>query len=1124
MAENTAPVFATGDGKVFTHFGSGDDTGYSVVVQPDGKVVFAGVTKSTTNAFAMARYNADGTLDTTFGTGGKVVATEDLGADTAFSVVLQPDGKLVLGGIGFNGLHNDFTLLRYNASGKLDETFGVNGIAATSLGPSEDYGQYMVRQPDGKFLLAGVSYSGTSFDFGLVRFDANGMLDTGFATGGSVVTPVGAGAADDFALSVTLQPKDGKILLGGYTDDGTNTKFVLVRYTPTGALDTHFGTNGKVVIPIGPTDNKGFSVAVQSDGKILLGGFGSSGIDRDFVLVRYNADGTPDAGFGNSRGIVRTALNGADEGVSVTIQPDGQILLAGATAGADGGYDFAMARYNKSNGSLDTSFGVGGKVVVPMGVGDDYGQNVTVQADGKILVGGDSIRDGHRQFTLARFNKDGSLDTSFGGTHFTEGGKAVVLDGDASLFDAEHNGAGNYGGATLRLTRAGGVVTDDVFGTSGTLTTDGVTLKLAGITIGSCRFFQGDLRIFFHTDATQARVDAALRQITYANTSDNPADSVKLQWQFFNAKTAGMGNPDAVADAVGLTTVLISGVNDPAVIGGTLQVRLTETNAALTAAGKLTVADVDDPSLFKAGLLAGSLGGKLDLKADGTYGYTASSAHNEFIKGRAYAETFKVTTADGTTETLSIEITGTNDAAVIGGNLAVSLAETDAALTAAGKLTVADVDDPELFKAGTLAGSLGGTLVLQAGGAYAYKASSAHNDFIKGTVHKENFTVTALDGTTQTLSFDLTGTNDAAVIGGRKRVLFTETDAVLTTSGQLTVSDVDDPSKFKAGALEGSLGGSLILQADGSYDYTASSPHDAFARGSKHTETFTVTAADGTTDTVSFEILGTNDAPKFTSGKGAAAAKYRVTENHSTVADLSAKDVDSRGLRYSIDGADSKHFSIDGDTGLLTFDGAPDFEEPDDAGENNVYDVTVKVSDGFAFDTQTLKISVLNTKGVTKNGSAGANGLTGGTEADTLKGLGGKDTLKGGDGDDKLFGGAGGDKLYGGDGKVGEGEDTFVYTKLSDSTVKPAGRDTIYDFQKGDRINLFLIDANTTVEKNQAFTFIGTEDFHEKAGELRYDKKASDTFIYADVNGDGVADFSVRLDDAVKLAKADFLL
>ncbi|NVP54400.1 M10 family metallopeptidase C-terminal domain-containing protein [Mycoplana rhizolycopersici] len=161
---------------------------------------------------------------------------------------------------------------------------------------------------------------------------------------------------------------------------------------------------------------------------------------------------------------------------------------------------------------------------------------------------------------------------------------------------------------------------------------------------------------------------------------------------------------------------------------------------------------------------------------------------------------------------------------------------------------------------------------------------------------------------------------------------------------------------------------------------------------------------------------------------------------------------------------------------------------------------------------------------------SGNDTITGTKFADAITGGGGKDTLNGGGGADKLYGGSGDDKLYGGAGRDellgGAGKDTFIFKKASDSTVKASGRDTILDFSKkqGDRIDVSDIDAKTKASGDQDFAFIGTKDFSKKSGELRYEKKKADTYVYGDTNGDGKADFAIHIDSALKLDKGDFLL
>ena len=186
--------------------------------------------------------------------------------------------------------------------------------------------------------------------------------------------------------------------------------------------------------------------------------------------------------------------------------------------------------------------------------------------------------------------------------------------------------------------------------------------------------------------------------------------------------------------------------------------------------------------------------------------------------GTSYSDTFTVTSADGTATTITVNILGTNDAAVLS-TATANLTETNAVLTASGTLTVSDVDSAASFNAGTITGTYG-SITLQANGQWVYTASSAHNEFVGGTTYSDTFNVSSVDGTTSTITVNILGTNDAAVLSTATANL-TETNAVLTASGTLTVSDVDNAASFNAGTIAGTYC-SIVLQANGQWVYTAS--------------------------------------------------------------------------------------------------------------------------------------------------------------------------------------------------------------------------------------------------------------------------------------------------------------
>src|SRR5204862_488794 len=339
----------------------------------------------------------------------------------------------------------------------------------------------------------------------------------------------------------------------------------------------------------------------------------------------------------------------------------------------------------------------------------------------------------------------------------------------------------------------------------------------------------------------------------------------------------------------------ILGTNDAAVLSTDVR-NLTEgdTAAAISTSGTLTISDVDSPATFVA--QAGTAGsyGTFAIDAAGQWTYTASSAHNEFVAGTTYTDTFDVVSADGTHTSVTINILGTNDAAVLSTDVRnLTEGDTAAAISTSGTLTISDVDSPATFvaQAGT-AGSYG-TFAIDAAGQWTYTASSAHNEFVAGTTYTDTFDVVSADGTHTSVTINILGTNDAAVLSTDVRNLTEgDTAAAISTSGTLTISDVDSPATFVAQAGTAGSYGTFAIDAAGQWTYTASSAHNEFVAGTTYTDTFDVVSADGTHTSVTINILGTNDAAvlstdvrNLTEGDTAAAI--------STSGTLTISDVDS---------------------------------------------------------------------------------------------------------------------------------------------------------------------------------------------------------------------------------------
>ena len=391
-------------GVAFTDFAQTDDYAYSLAVQADGKVVLSGQSGVYPDLHsALVRYNRNGRLDSTFGTGGKVTVTFGSVSDYLFKVVLQSDGKIV--GVGSTNAAA-FLLARFNADGSLDQAFGTNGSVETTFGDPTAEARAVALQGDGKIIVAGVSGAGSYSelnDFALARYNSDGTLDQAFGTGGKVKTHFpGVGNTGSSATSIVLQP-DGKVVVGGYykQSDRTRHQFALARYSSNGTLDSAFGQAGKVATRIGLGDAFSFSISLESNGRIVLAGYSDTALDHDFSLVGYAANGTLDSTFGNG-GFVTTDFSGGSDDIAyaMTMQTDGKLVVAGRT----GDYpqnDFALARYS-SDGQLDQTFGAGGKVISDFSSIDQaYG---VAFENGKIVVAGAAFPNGANfDFTVARY-------------------------------------------------------------------------------------------------------------------------------------------------------------------------------------------------------------------------------------------------------------------------------------------------------------------------------------------------------------------------------------------------------------------------------------------------------------------------------------------------------------------------------------------------------------------------------------------------------------------------------------------------------------------------------------------------------------------------------------------------
>ncbi|HJQ26179.1 MAG TPA: hypothetical protein VKA60_19845 [Blastocatellia bacterium] len=418
---------------------------HAIAIQKDGKMVVAGANfnfppPSPRAKIVVVRLNPDGSLDATFGTGGVVMTGFSSQDDIANALAIQDDGKILVGGYSVGSLDKPrFVVLRLNADGSPDVSFGYNGLWMVGIGAASV--EALAIQPDGKIIAAGSAnfpIRGWRGQF-IVRLNPNGTLDMtfgGYGYGaefgqGVVLNP---SAALGGARAIALQP-DGKII----TSDGIS----LARYNPDGSLDATFGSGGITATSV--TVSSLNALALQSDGRILVAG-GSP----DFVVARYKSNGAPDKSF-NGNGRVNTDFFGEDDAArALIIQPDGRLVAIGY-ASHQGNLDFALARYN-GNGSLDLTFGTDGKVTTDFDGGNDVATAAALQSDGKIVAFGNTRITSFRG-ALARYSGAG-----FDLTLQDESNGNILQINSATGQYVFKNCAGTVLGGTGTITRRGAII------------------------------------------------------------------------------------------------------------------------------------------------------------------------------------------------------------------------------------------------------------------------------------------------------------------------------------------------------------------------------------------------------------------------------------------------------------------------------------------------------------------------------------------------------------------------------------------------------------------------------------------------------------------------------------------
>ncbi|MBA5869951.1 MAG: tandem-95 repeat protein, partial [Nitrospira sp. CR2.1] len=961
--QNDAPTFRIGDGQALTSFGSGWEFGRETVIQPDGKILVGGYSDSGgSDDFSLVRYNADGTLDTSFGGGDGMAFAGIVGR--AETMVLQADGKVVLSGYTTTGGYQ-VCLVRFNADGTLDTSFGGgDGIASSGVyGSAKD----VALQTDGKFLVA-ADLSNSNFN--LMRFNSDGSLDTSFGGGSGYVSTDLAGSTDR-ADSLTIQ-SDGKVLLSGFGFNGTSFDFALVRYNTDGSLDTSFNGTGKALTDfVANSSDMGNEVRMQADGKIVVAGWSNAGGTNDFAIARYNTNGTLDTGFGTG-GKVTINLGGSDLAEGLTIQSDGKILVTG-TAGINGG-DVGLVRLN-TDGSLDTTFGGGDGIVTTdySGASDDRGYSVAVQNDGRIVVSGTTQVGGLGGYNVAlnRYSSTGSLDTTLdpvntlnGTPTYTEGGSPVVLDADVQIFDAELSALNNFNGATLTLARNGGANAEDQLVFDGAVVTvSGPAVSVSGVQVGTYTFTGGEMTIALNGNATQALVNSLMQHILYYNVSDTPPATAQIDWAFSDGNTGAQGTGGAM-QATGSTTVTIIAVNDaPVVTPIAPDVTFVESGLAQVIDATGTITDVDS-SNFDGGVMT------VSISANGT-------ADDRLMVGNWGTGPGQVGVS-GSDVTYGGTVIGTVSGGTSGSDPLVITFNTSATPTAVQEvyrsIQFNNVSDNPSTATRTLTIGLtdgdGGTATSQTKLVYVQGTNDAPvltDTALALTVSED---AGAPSGTVGNLLSAFTGGITDADSGASKGIAITGTDETngtwyYTTDGGSTWTAVGSVSNTSALLLADN--GSTRLYFAPSADYNGTSTAALTLRAWDQTSgtagTKVTTASNGgttafssATDTIDVTVSAVNDTPTDLSLSAGTVAEN--AGNGTVVGTVSGTDPDTGDTKtYSLTDTAGGRFAINSSTGQITVaDGS--LLNYEIATSHNV---TVRVTDsgGLTYD-ETFTITVTN--------------------------------------------------------------------------------------------------------------------------------------------------------------------
>lgn len=670
---NDAPQFGTPIPglSIYEPVGNAADSEADVVVLADGSTVVVGTEASD---IVLTKFAADGTVDVTFGTNGRARAGFPGNDERGLGIAADALGRLVVTGQLHNGTDFDAIVLRFTADGLLDTSFASSGTYTFATAGDDEFSTVAL-QADGKVVLGGSSATEPL----VVRLTADGLLDGSFDSDAFATFDLDSGGSSESVAAIDIQA-DGKILVAGQFAGPSYESGYVVRLTSTGSLDATFAGTGFVSTTFGLAEDVGgiTDVLVQDDGAILIAGRNST--NWHWGLSRFAADGSLDMTFTGDGHWIESF--GGDWGniAGVAQQADGKLIVAGyIDFGHKGQSDWVVTRLNL-DGSTDLTYGSNGVAAPFTGYHWNEIYAMAIAPDDSIVVAGYTSHS--YSTTVGSFDSSGAFVTSMqsglldGTPTFINGGSPVVLDADLYLFDRDLSEA-TYDGVSVTLSRNGGPDSDDVFSATGSLAalTEGGSLIVDGTTVGSVVSNSGGtLSLLFDASATQGLVNDVIRQIAYANASATPPVEVQIDWVADDGNAGAHGAGGAL-QATGNTVVsIIGGVTPPSITTAGSETTDEETPIVFSSGNgnAITFSDVPNSQPMTATLVVSN--GVLSLGGTGGVSFLNGTSDGSATLTIAGTQSAVNSALDGLTYTPSANYTGAESLTITTGSTSAAAA------------------------------------------------------------------------------------------------------------------------------------------------------------------------------------------------------------------------------------------------------------------------------------------------------------------------------------------------------------------------------------------------------------------------------------------------------------------